>query len=165
VNGHGVRPRDVMAPDVMAEGGAPRPSRPARPSRAAAPRATPAGVPLRRPTHPGRFLERQFLRPLALTQVEAARRLGISRRRLNELVQGHRGMTPDTAIRCALIFGWPVDAWLALQAGWDSHQAWRQARGTPRARRDDEAVSACPACPASPASPAAGAFAPRPRAA
>lgn len=121
----------MNAQDAMAEGGTPRRL---RPSLAAAPRATPAGVPLRRPTHPGRFLERQFLRPLALSQVEAARRLGISRRRLNELVQGHRGMTPDTAIRCALTFGWPVDAWLALQSGWDSHQAWRQARHAPRPR-------------------------------
>jgi addiction module HigA family antidote len=93
-----------------------------------APQATPAGVPLRRPTHPGRFLERNYLQPLAMTQVEAARRLGISRRRLNELIQGHRGMTPDTAIRCTLLFGWPVSAWLSLQAGWDSYQAWKAAR-------------------------------------
>ncbi len=154
-----MKAQGVMAQNTIAEGGAARPPRPSRPARAAAPRATPAGVPLRRPTHPGRFLERQFLQPLALTQVEAARRLGISRRRLNELVQGHRGMTPDTAIRCALIFGWPVDAWLALQAGWDSHQAWRRVRGTARALRNDEATSA------SPAFPAPGAFAPRPRAA
>lgn len=95
--------------------------------------ATPAGVPLRRPTHPGRFLERQYLEPLALTQVEAARRLGISRRRLNELIQGHRGMTPDTAIRCTLLFGWPVNEWLAMQSGWDIYQAWRATRRNVRA--------------------------------
>lgn len=109
--------------------------------------ATPAGVPLRRPTHPGRFLERNYLRPLAMTQVEAAQRLGISRRRLNELIQGRRGMTPDTAIRCTLLFGWSVSAWLALQAGWDTYQAWKEARraGLSRAtlqrvRRPDEAA-------------------------
>jgi addiction module HigA family antidote len=95
------------------------------------PAAAPAGVPLRRPPHPGRFLERHYLEPLALTQVEAARRLGISRRRLNELIQGHRGMTPDTAIRCTLLFGWPVNQWLALQSGWDSYQAWKAARRSP----------------------------------
>jgi addiction module HigA family antidote len=94
---------------------------------------TPAGVPLRRPEHPGRFLERCYLRPLALTQVEAAQRLGISRRRLNELIQGHRSMTPDTAIRCALAFGWPVSAWLSMQSAWDSHHAWMQAWKTARA--------------------------------
>lgn len=90
--------------------------------------AAPAGVPQRLPLHPGRFLERHYLRPLALSQTEAARRLGISRRRLNELVQGHRCMTPDTAIRCALAFGLPVGEWLALQARWDSFQTWKQLR-------------------------------------
>ncbi|MBL8341346.1 MAG: HigA family addiction module antidote protein [Rubrivivax sp.] len=99
-----------------------------RGARGAAAAAPPAGVPMRRPPHPGRFLERHYLAPLALSQVEAARRLGISRRRLNELVQGHRGMTPDTAIRCTLLFGWPVDKWLAMQSGWDSYQAWRAVR-------------------------------------
>jgi antitoxin HigA-1 len=97
-----------------------------------APLAQPAGVPLRAPLHPGRFLDRHYLRPLALSQSEAARRLGISRRRMHEIVQGQRAITPDTAIRCALAFGLPVSQWLALQAGWDSFQTWkalkRQAR-------------------------------------
>jgi addiction module HigA family antidote len=82
------------------------------------------------PVHPGRFLERHYLQPLALTQTEAARRLGVSRRRINELVQGRRAMSADTAIRCALAFGLPTSDWLALQADWDSHQAWKaMARG------------------------------------
>ncbi len=93
-----------------------------------APLCAPAGVPRRLPLHPGRFLERHYLQPLVLTQTEAARRLGISRRRLNELIQGHRGMTPDTAIRCAMAFGLPVSHWLALQADWDSHQTWKALR-------------------------------------
>lgn len=92
----------------------------------------PPGVPLRRPVHPGRFLERQYLRPLALSQGEAARRLGISRRRVNELIGAHRQLTPDTAIRCALAFGWPVAEALALQASWDSFHAWQAVRGTLR---------------------------------
>lgn len=85
----------------------------------------PPGVPLRQPLHPGRFLERHYLEPLGLSQTETARRLGISRRRVNEIVMGHRGITPDTAIRCALAFGWPACNWLALQARWDTHQAWQ----------------------------------------
>lgn len=85
-------------------------------------------MPRRLPLHPGRFLERHYLVPLSLTQTEAARRLGISRRRLNELIQGHRGMSPDTAIRCALAFGLPVTRWLALQADWDSFQTWKALR-------------------------------------
>mmetsp|Transcript_32980 Transcript_32980/g.77371 ORF Transcript_32980/g.77371 Transcript_32980/m.77371 type:complete len:111 (+) Transcript_32980:1101-1433(+) len=91
--------------------------------------APPRGVPGRVPVHPGRFLQRQFLAPLALTQAETARRLGISRRRVNELVQGQRAMSPDTAIRCAFAFGLPVTQWLAMQAAWDSFHAWKALRG------------------------------------
>lgn len=78
--------------------------------------------------HPGRFLERHYLEPLALTQTEAARRLGVSRRRVNELVHGRRAMTPDTAIRCAQLFGLFAADWLALQSERDSDAAWRQLR-------------------------------------
>ena len=88
----------------------------------------PAGVPRRAPLHPGRFLERHYLKPLGITQTDTARRLGISRQRLNELIQGRRSMTPDTAIRCALAFGLPVSKWLALQAEWDSFHAWKALR-------------------------------------
>lgn len=88
----------------------------------------PAGVPRRAPPHPGRFLQRHYLQPLALTQTDAARRLGISRQRLNELVQGHRAMTPDTAIRCSLAFGLPATRWMGLQAEFDCYQAWKQLR-------------------------------------
>jgi addiction module HigA family antidote len=93
-----------------------------------APLAAPAGVPRRAPLHPGRFLERHYLNPLAITQTEAARRLGVSRRRVNELVQGRRAMTPDTAIRCAQVFGLPAVDWLAMQSEWDSYAAWKQWR-------------------------------------
>lgn len=88
----------------------------------------PPGVPRRAPLHPGRFLQRHYLGPLAISQSEAARRLGMSRRRVHELVQGQRGMSPDTAIRCALAFGLPVTRWLGLQADWDSYHAWQALR-------------------------------------
>ena len=93
-----------------------------------APLAYPAGVPVRRPVHPGRFLEREVLQPLMLSQTAAAQMLGISRRRVNELVMGHRSMSADTAIRCAMAFGLPAACWLALQARWDSWHAWQQLR-------------------------------------
>jgi addiction module HigA family antidote len=102
---------------------------------APAPLPTPAGVPQRAPLHPGRFLERHYLQPLALTQTEAARRLGVSRRRVNELVQGRRSMTPDTAIRCAQLFGLPAADWLAMQSEWDSYAAWKTLRQAQRASR------------------------------
>lgn len=92
------------------------------------PIASPAGVPQRTPLHPGRFLERHYLEPLAMSQTEAARRLGISRRRLNELIMGRRSMSPDTALRCAMTFGLPANQWLALQAEWDSYHAWKTLR-------------------------------------
>jgi len=86
----------------------------------------PAGVPLRAPRHPGVLLQRYCLDPLALSQSEAARLLGMSRRRLHELVHGQRTMTPDTAIRCARRFGIEVGFWLTQQAAWDSFQAWKR---------------------------------------
>jgi addiction module HigA family antidote len=89
----------------------------------------------RAPLHPGRFLDRHYLKPLAMTQTEAARRLGVSRRRVNELVQGRRAMSADTAIRCALTFGLPAAHWLALQADWDAWQAWQSLRLGARAGR------------------------------
>jgi len=88
----------------------------------------PAGVPLRVPVHPGRFLEKQYLHPLGITQTRLAELLGVSRRRVNELVMGHRAMSPDTAVRCAMTFGTSATFWLSLQANWDSFHAWRHLR-------------------------------------
>ena len=83
----------------------------------------PPGVPSRVPQHPGRFLERQYLIPLGMSQTRAAELLGVSRRRVNELVMGHRAFSPDTAVRCALVFGTNAAFWLTLQANWDIYQA------------------------------------------
>lgn len=92
------------------------------------PLSRPRGVPARAPLHPGRFLQKHYLDPLGMTQTDTARMLGISRRRLNEILQGKRGMTPDTAIRCALVFRADVSFWLALQTAWDSFQVWKSLR-------------------------------------
>jgi len=103
---------------------------------APAPLPTPAGIRQRVPVHPGRFLERHFLKPLALTQTETAKRLGVSRRRVHELVHGQRAMSPDTAIRCAQAFGLPAADWLAMQSEWDAWNTWqtlRHARSSARA--------------------------------
>jgi addiction module HigA family antidote len=99
--------------------------------------SVPAGVPIRHPTHPGRFLERHFLRPLSLSQTRAAQLLGVSRRRVNELTLGQRAMSADTAIRCSIAFGVRADFWLALQANWDSFHAWRAMRASPADTTDD----------------------------
>lgn len=68
------------------------------------------------------------MRPTGLSQTEAARRLGISRRRLNEIIAGRRAITPDTAIRLACLFGLDAGFWLSLQMQWDLVQAARRLR-------------------------------------
>lgn len=92
----------------------------------------------RAPAHPGKFLETRFLVPLGISQQALAGELGISRRRVNELIRGHRSITPDTAIRLAVFFGTDAAFWMGLQMAWDMHhalRAYRQEKGTPpRAR-------------------------------
>ena len=97
-----------------------------RASEVVRPLGMPAGIRARVPVHPGPFLLRHYLEPLALNQTAAAKRLGVSRRRLHELVHGKRSMTPDTAIRCAQSFGLGADDWLAMQSAWDAWATWRQ---------------------------------------
>ena len=72
---------------------------------------------------PGEMLLEEFLKPLGMGQVEAARRLGISLNRLNEIVLGKRGITADTALRLARLFKMSPQFWVRLQADWDLHQA------------------------------------------
>jgi len=76
--------------------------------------------------HPGEILIEEFLTPLALTQVDAARQLGLSVNRLNEIVLGKRGVTADTALRLSARFGTTPQFWMHLQADWDLHQAIRK---------------------------------------
>jgi addiction module HigA family antidote len=72
------------------------------------------------------MLLEEFLQPMGLTQVEAARQLGISLNRLNEIVLGKRGVTADTALRLARRFKTTPQVWMHLQASWDLHQARRK---------------------------------------
>lgn len=83
------------------------------------------GIPLRVPVHPGRFLHKTVFLPLRLSQTEVAKRLGVSRRRVNEIVQGRRALSADTALRCAILFHIPASFLLSLQAAWESYHAWR----------------------------------------
>ncbi len=71
---------------------------------------------------PGEILLEEFLKPLAISQVDAARRLGISLNRLNEII-GKRGVSADTALRLASFFKTSPQFWMRLQADWDLHQA------------------------------------------
>lgn len=80
----------------------------------------------RRPLHPGAFLESRYMRPLRISQQQLAQDLAISRRRINELVRGHRGVSTDTAIRLGVHFRTGATFWLDLQNAWECHRAWRR---------------------------------------
>lgn len=76
--------------------------------------------------HPGAMLLEEFLKPMGRTQVEAARALGMSVNRLNELILGKRGVTADTALRLARVFKTTPQVWMHLQADWDLSEALRK---------------------------------------
>ena len=78
---------------------------------------------------PGEILLEEYLKPMGLGQVEAARRLGVSLKRLNEIILGKRGITADTALRLSRLLRTSPQLWMRLQADWDLHQALqREAR-------------------------------------
>ena len=82
----------------------------------------------RPPTHPGEMLLEEFLKPADLTQVDAARQMGIPLNRLNEIIRGKRGVTADTALRLARLLGTSAELWLGLQSDWDLWHAARTLR-------------------------------------
>ena len=84
----------------------------------------------RPPTPPGEMLIEEYLRPSGLTQVEAARRMGIPLNRLNEIIRGKRGITADSALSLARLFDTSPEFWMSLQADsdlWRAAHALRQA--------------------------------------
>ncbi len=75
---------------------------------------------------PGEMLLEEFLKPLGLGQLEAARRLRISLNRLNEIVLGKRGISADTALRLGRLLKTSPQFWMRLQADWDLHEAMKR---------------------------------------
>ncbi len=71
------------------------------------------------PIHPGVVLANDFLKPLGITQVAFAAHLGIPIQRVNELIRGKRGVTPDTAWLLSQALGTTPDFWMNLQAAHD----------------------------------------------
>lgn len=69
----------------------------------------------RRPVHPGKVFLEDVLEPLGITQKEAAERLRISYPRMNEIINGKRTVTPETALRIARFTGTEPEFWLNLQ--------------------------------------------------
>ena len=78
--------------------------------------------------HPGEILLEEFLEPLQMTQAAAAKTLGMSTVRLNELVRGKRGVTADTALRLAQLFKTTPQFWMHMQANFDLKAAMTRRR-------------------------------------
>jgi addiction module HigA family antidote len=74
-------------------------------------------------THPGEVLLEEYIRPLRLVQATLARELGISTNRLNELVNGKRGISADTALRLARRFKTSPEFWMNLQSAYELTEA------------------------------------------
>ena len=77
------------------------------------------------PTHPGEMFEEEYRKPSGISQAEAARRMGMSTNRLNEIVAGKRGVTAETAVLFAALTGGSPQFWLHLQADYDLWHALR----------------------------------------
>jgi len=71
------------------------------------------------PIHPGEILLEEFLKPLGLSQYRLARSLSVPPRRINEIVQGKRAITADTALRLGRFFQNSERFWLNLQTTYD----------------------------------------------
>ncbi len=71
------------------------------------------------PTHPGVILAQEFLAPLGISQVALAAHLGVPVQRVNELVRGKRGVTPETAWLLAQALNTTPEYWLNLQTAHD----------------------------------------------
>ena len=81
------------------------------------------------PPHPGLSVRYDCLEPLGLTVTEAAKRLGVSRKQLSDIVNGRSGISPVMAIRLDKAFGGGADTWYRLQAAYDLARAKRHADG------------------------------------
>jgi antitoxin HigA-1 len=84
-------------------------------------------VPMTPPPHPGLSVRYDCLEPLALTVTDAARKLGVSRKQLSDVVNGNAGISPEMAIRLDKAFGGGAETWSRLQASYDLAQAMKKA--------------------------------------
>jgi addiction module HigA family antidote len=77
----------------------------------------------RTPTHPGEMLLEEFLTPMGITQRALATAIHVPYQRVNDLINGRRGVTPSSALRLAKYFGNSPDFWMNLQLSWDLYFA------------------------------------------
>ena len=81
---------------------------------------------MKNPPHPGLSVRYDCLEPLRLSVTEAARKLGVSRKQLSELVNARSGISPEMAIRLDKAFGGGADTWFRMQAAYDLAQAMKK---------------------------------------
>lgn len=73
--------------------------------------------------HPGEILIEEFLTPMGLSQYRLAKEIGVSQRRIGEIVAGTRAVTPDTGLRLSRFFGMSETFWTGLQLDYESAKA------------------------------------------
>jgi addiction module HigA family antidote len=73
----------------------------------------------RKPTHPGEMLLEEYLKPMGLTQRELADAILVPYQRINDIVNGRRGITPSTALRLGNYYNTSPDFWMNMQRRWD----------------------------------------------
>jgi addiction module HigA family antidote len=73
--------------------------------------------------HPGEILLEEFLKPMSITQYRLAKELGVSQRRIGEIVAGARAITTDTGLRLSRFFSMSGDFWIGLQMDYDAARA------------------------------------------
>jgi addiction module HigA family antidote len=78
-----------------------------------------------RPIHPGEILREEFLTPLEMSAHALSQAIRVPATRVNDIVNGRRGVTADTALRLARYFGNSAEFWLNLQAAYDLRTAER----------------------------------------
>ena len=78
---------------------------------------------------PGEILDEEFLKPMAITQYRLAKDIGVPPRRINEIVNGQRAITADTALRLGRYFGVSPEFWLNLQTHYDLEQQQERLAG------------------------------------
>ncbi|MCO6511392.1 MAG: HigA family addiction module antidote protein [Aridibacter famidurans] len=78
------------------------------------------------PIHPGEILLEEYMKPLALSANALSNRLGVTAARVNEIVNGKRGITADTALRLARFFRTTPEFWLNLQKNYELEVAKRE---------------------------------------
>ena len=84
---------------------------------------------MKNPPHPGLSIRHDCLEPLGLSVTEAARKLGVSRKQLSGIVNGHSGISPEMAIRFDKTLGGGASTWYQMQAAYDLAQARKKISG------------------------------------